>query len=80
LQKAFGKNTRPWRSIFFTRPAGWGKRARHPLAEVLAEADRYVQSLNDRFTNPSGDSASPTPAPLTAGPDPVSGSGVGENT
>ena len=54
LRKAFARNTAPWRSIFFTRPAGWGKRARRRLAAVLAEADRYVQSLNDRFTNPSG--------------------------
>jgi hypothetical protein len=54
LRKAFARNTRPWRSVFFTRPVGWGRRARGRLAEILAEADRYVQTLNDRFTNPSG--------------------------
>jgi hypothetical protein len=54
LRKAFARNTRPWRSVFFTRPVGWGRRARSRLAEILAEADRYVQTLNDRFTNPSG--------------------------
>lgn len=54
LARAFLKNTRAFRSIFFTKPAGWGMRARRRLAQVLADADRYVQSLNDRFTNPSG--------------------------
>jgi len=59
LVKAFAKNTRFPRTIFLTRPAGWGARARRHIAEVVAEADRYVQRLNDRFTNVSG-LASPT--------------------
>jgi hypothetical protein len=62
LQKAFAKNTRFPRTIFLSRPAGWGQRARRRIAEVVAEADRYVQRLNDRFTNVSGDSA-PAGAP-----------------
>jgi hypothetical protein len=52
--RAFAKNTRPWRWAFFTRPAGWGHRSRRQIAQVLGDADRFVQDLNDRFTNPSG--------------------------
>jgi hypothetical protein len=59
LVKAFRKNTRPWRPIFLTGPAGWGQAARRRIADVLNEADRYVQTLNDRFTNPSGASSAP---------------------
>ncbi len=58
LARAFLKNTRPWRSIFSKYPAGWGRRSRKRLKEVLQEADAYVQTLNDRFTNPSGDEGS----------------------
>jgi hypothetical protein len=54
LVKAFRRNTRGLRPLLLTRPAGWGGRARRRLAEVLVDADRYVQTLNDRFTNPSG--------------------------
>ncbi len=55
LQLAFARNTRPWRSIFASSPVGWGRRSRRRLAQVLEEADAYVQTLNDKFTNPSGD-------------------------
>lgn len=54
LGRAFLRNTRPWRSIFATTPAGWGRRTRRLVQKVLEDADRYVQDLNDRFTNPSG--------------------------
>jgi hypothetical protein len=76
LRKAFRRNTRPLRPLLFTRPAGWGQRMRRRIAEVLAEADRYVQTLNDRFTNPSGDTPAPagrvpsTQADTAAGPAP----------
>ncbi len=52
--RAFLKNTRPWRSAFSAKPAGWGRRSRKQIAQILADADRFVQDLNDRFTNPSG--------------------------
>jgi hypothetical protein len=52
---AFHRNTRPWRSIFNSSPAGWGRLARKRLRKVLEEADTYVQVLNDKFTNPSGE-------------------------
>ena len=54
LRNAFRRNTRPWRSIFSNSPAGWGRGARKRLKQVLQDADTFVQTLNDRFTNPSG--------------------------
>jgi hypothetical protein len=55
LANAFLRNTKPWRSIFSTSPAGWGRGAKKRLTQVKEDADNYVQSLNDRFTNPSGE-------------------------
>ena len=52
---AFLKSTRPWRSIWQADPAGWSKRTRRQLGRVVEDTDTYVQTLNDRFTNPSGD-------------------------
>jgi len=57
VARAFEKNTRAWRPFLLTRPAGWSQRARRRINQVLADADRYVQTLNDRFTNPSGQGA-----------------------
>jgi len=54
LREAFLANTKPWRSIFSRNPAGWGRRNRRRIQQALEDADRYVQDLNDRFTNPSG--------------------------
>jgi len=54
LSTAFQANTRPWRSIFSRNPVGWSRRNRRRIQQVLEDADRYVQDLNDRFTNPSG--------------------------
>jgi len=47
---------------------GWGNRSRKRLHRVIAEANRYVQILNDSFTDPSGEQAQaerPAAAPLT---------------
>jgi len=55
LVKAFTRNTKPWRSLFGSNPVGWGRSARKRLTKVKEDADDYVQTLNDRFTNPSGD-------------------------
>ena len=44
-----------WRSIFSRRPVGWTRRSRRRIQQALEDADRYVQDLNDRFTNPSGE-------------------------
>ncbi|MCU0766144.1 MAG: dynamin family protein [Gammaproteobacteria bacterium] len=62
----FDRSTRPWRSIFLKRPAGWGRRSRAELSRVLDDTDTYVQTLNDRFTNPSGDEGAPPPAVASA--------------
>ena len=55
LQQAFVFNSRPWHSIFRKTPVGWGNRSRKRLHRVIAEANRYVQTLNDSFTDPSGE-------------------------
>jgi len=54
LVAAFLANSKPWRSIFSKKPRGWGRRSRNLISGVLEDCDRYVQNLNDRFTNPSG--------------------------
>ena len=61
FSRAFRKNTSLWHSIFHKRPVGWGRRAQQRLQEVLIEANRYVQDLNDKFTNPSGKGTPSTP-------------------
>ena len=53
----FKRSTRPWRSVFLREPAGWGGWARKRIKKILYAADRYVQELNDQFTNPSGEHA-----------------------
>ncbi len=54
LRRAFARNTRFARSIFEPEPAGWNMWNRRRLRSITADADRYVQALNDRFTDPSG--------------------------
>jgi len=54
LVKAFRKNTRLRHSLLRSAPVGWGRRTKGYLARVQADADRCVQSLNDRFASPSG--------------------------
>ena len=51
---AFVRNTGTFRSIFAKRPAGWNRTARRNLHQVIEDTDSYVQTLNDRYTNPSG--------------------------
>ncbi|MCP4289537.1 MAG: dynamin family protein [Gammaproteobacteria bacterium] len=77
LSRAFLRNTRPWRSIFGKTPVGWGRWARKRLYQVTQDADGYVQILNDRFTNPSGD---PATAGQTSMQEKASGSEADENT
>ena len=62
LGRAFLRNTRPWRSLFSRSPVATGRRAQRRLAAVLESTDDYVQRLNDRFTNPSGQVESAAPA------------------
>ncbi len=51
---AFQRSTKPWRSILRKHPAGWSRKSRRQLREVLQSTDTYIQTLNDQFTNPSG--------------------------
>jgi hypothetical protein len=55
------KNSRWTRSLLSRNPLGWGPRAMARLKKVVEDADRYVQALNDRYTNPSGDSKTEVP-------------------
>lgn len=54
LVGAFLHSTKAWRSIFRRSPAGWGRKARKQLTQVIQNTDTYIQTLNDQFTNPSG--------------------------
>ncbi|MGW8311168.1 MAG: dynamin family protein [Thiogranum sp.] len=54
LTRAFNRNTRIWRSMFQPDPAGWTGRNRRGLKKIIGDANHLVQSLNDRFTDPSG--------------------------
>ena len=54
LIRAFQKNVQPWHFLFARQPAGWGRFNRNRLARVLNDANRYVQTLNNRFADPSG--------------------------
>jgi hypothetical protein len=56
LERAFEHNTRAWQPLFGIEPTGWSAATRKRLAQVLAEADSHVQTLNSRFTDPSGHS------------------------
>jgi len=55
LVRAFSFSTSPWRSVFSKRPAGWTPNNERRVHKALANADRFVQDLNDGFTNPSGE-------------------------
>ena len=57
LRQAFLYNTRARHSVFRKNPVGWNNRARKRLHRVIAEANGFVQRLNDEFTDPSGELA-----------------------
>jgi hypothetical protein len=52
--KAFGHNTRAYRSVFQNEPLGWNQRTQNMLQKVLADTGSFIQTLNDAFANPSG--------------------------
>jgi GTPase SAR1 family protein len=55
LTRAFDCNRRAWWCpIASSRPRGWTGRTRKQLDAVLAEADGFIQALNDRYASPSG--------------------------
>lgn len=51
---AVRKNTGLFRSVFLNKPAGWNRRTREDVVEVINHSSEFVQKLNDQFTNPSG--------------------------
>lgn len=56
IARAFAKNTRYFRTMFKRKPMGWGGLGgtRRRLDYIRVEADRLVQALNDKFTDPAG--------------------------
>ena len=54
IKRAFLKNTQPLRSIFRPVPVGWSMRSKRLLATVTADASEFIQTMNDRYTKPSG--------------------------
>jgi GTPase SAR1 family protein len=52
---AFQRSTRAWRSIFLHSPAGWNRKTQQELQTIISNTDDYVQTLNNRFANPSGE-------------------------
>jgi len=55
LCRAFAGNLKGWwRSLLSNQPRGWNGRTRRQLDTLLAEADGFVQKLNDRYASPSG--------------------------
>ena len=53
-RKAFLRNTKAFRSIFQIAPAGWTSRSRRALAGVVAGSAELIQTMNDRYADPSG--------------------------
>lgn len=57
LLRAFGRNLTLWRALtlyFVREPHGWNNAARRRIERVLDRVNVYMQQLNDRFANPSG--------------------------
>jgi hypothetical protein len=56
IKQAFAKSTRLRHSVLFSSPAGWNFFTRRKLMRIREGADRFIQQMNDRLTNPSGQS------------------------
>ena len=54
IKKAFLKNTQPLRSMFRPMPVGWSMRSKRALVQVASDACEFIQTMNDRYTKPSG--------------------------
>ena len=55
IRSAFLKNTQTLRSVFRPVPVGWSMRSRRSLEKVVADAGEFIQTMNDRYTRPSGE-------------------------
>ncbi len=72
LMSAFKKNTRFYRPVIIGRPIGWSSKTRAQINEVLQNCENFVQTLNERYTNPKGLKESPHKAhPARLPDDPV---------
>lgn len=60
LARAFLASTRPLRSLWFDRPAGWGRRAERRVAAAGAATPGFVQQLNDLFARPDAVARDPS--------------------
>ncbi|NCC27918.1 MAG: dynamin family protein [Gammaproteobacteria bacterium] len=69
LIAAFRKNTRFYRTVILGRPVGWNAKARAQINEVLQNCENFVQTLNERYTNPKGLKESPLKAKTERLPD-----------
>lgn len=58
LESAFKKNTKIIHSIFRPQPVGWGFFTKRTLKNIVAQADEYIQILNDKYAKPSGEDES----------------------
>lgn len=63
LSQAFLKNTLWWKSLFRRTPTGWTRFAKHRVVMAREAADHFVQVLNDKYANPSGEIEPTTEAP-----------------
>ncbi|MBW1997999.1 MAG: dynamin family protein [Deltaproteobacteria bacterium] len=55
-RRALEKGLRWNRSIFCMNPAGWGNRTKKRVEAVIEDSNRFMQRLNDLYTDPSGGS------------------------
>jgi hypothetical protein len=55
ILKAIKKNTEGLMPAISDEPMGWGPLTRRKLDTVLANAGRFIETLNDRFAVPSGE-------------------------
>jgi hypothetical protein len=55
ILSAIHKNTTGWMLAISDQPVGWGPITRRKLDGVLANAGRFIETLNDRFATPSGE-------------------------
>ncbi len=55
VRAGFLSNARWWQPMWRPFVVGWNKRAREKLVKIREDANRFVQKLNDEYTNPSGE-------------------------
>ena len=54
VRSGFLRNTRWWQPLWRPFAVGWNKHAQEKLMKIREDANRFVQTLNDEYTNPSG--------------------------